>query len=305
MRASIAAVVTIAASLVLAASSVSLAGTPPDPDVGDTELGIIDGIRYASELVEIPVGGPAFPLVGCGADETYKLISGGSRGGEDSTLFWIGSQAFRAYPPEELSADDGFESEIYGPAGGDVWGFSVCIQNAVTKVVSATIPAQATGKRTGAVFCGPPKWRATGGAIFIATSGASVGNSRPGDGTDVDTIPDDGWKGTAWDTAGGAGGMSVYAGCLARRSVRYVQGPAGSVPPMASIGVRAACLQSEHVIGGGQTISGAVSGVRVVASYPFDTADADLIPDDAWQVRVMNQSATTRTVRAWAVCLAT
>lgn len=288
--------------LVLAAAPGGvLAGSQPDPDLGDTVLGTVDGVRYSREIVDNQPNGYGFATAGCGP-AAFKLVGGGGKAGSAVTT-WLSDASFRSFPDSDQSRDDGFEQAAHGIVGGTTTAYAICVRDVQTKVVHAELPAGASSERTATIGCGGGSWHAAGGSVFIATSASWLGSSRPWDSGDAGTEPDDGWTGTAYDTGNGGGGLGIFVGCVSGRPVRYVKSAATTVLPGSSVIVTASCAADEHVIGGGQSMSGLAADTRAIYSKPQDGTDTGTVPDDGWTAKVRNVSGVSRTVRAWASCL--
>ena len=189
-------------TLALAPAAV-LAGSQPDPDVGDTLLGTVDGVRYSREVAGNQLNGYGYATAGCGSD-AFHLVGGGGTAGPAATT-WLSDASFRSYPEGDTAMDDGFEQASAGIVGGTTTAFAICIKNVDTKVVHVQPAAGTSGLRRATVSCGAKRWHAAGGSVFIATSGSWAGSSRPWDSGDTGSTPDDGWTGTAYDTQDGLG----------------------------------------------------------------------------------------------------
>lgn len=295
------AAVVVAGSLV--AGGPVQAGETPDPNLGDTILGTVDGIRYAraAEPYDSLNNDYAETSAGCGP-QAFKVVGGGAVAG-DALLAWQQSQSFVDYTDADSNADDGFRASGFGPAGKTQTVFAICMRDTPVKVVTEELPDQPTSRRTGTSSCGGSKWHVASGAVHIGTTNSWTSSSRPKDGGDGDAAPDDGWTGVAYDTIGGIGGASVSVACIKGRPMHYVNGRKVSIPAGASRVRKSACAANEHVIGGGLRLTGAADEVRMVSSATYDGKDADTIPDDGWRVRATNLAGASKELTPYAVCV--
>jgi len=295
--------VLVGAILAVALPGGAFAGEEPDPNVGDTVVGTVGGVRYAKESAPFAaVGGYAAATAGCGGASWHIVGGGGSTNGLPADT-WQESQSFRDFTDADLRPDDGFEASGFGQSGSRITAWSMCLKDTPTRYVVTRVPDQASGRRSGSAACGPAKWHVTSGGVFIATTDSWIGSGRPTDGGDADTRPDDAWQGTAYDTIGGAGGFAVYAVCVRGLPLSHVTGAAADVAAGGSRSRTATCPAGTHVVGGGVRTTGPVEDARLVSSGPFDGPDADAIPDDGWKVTVHDVSANAHRVTAYAVCL--
>jgi len=303
MRRSLALAALLGVVLAVSASAGALAGEQPDPNAGDTVLGTVDGVRYARQAAPFDAGsgyGQAF--AGCGGPR-WHLVGGGASANGAAAATWQAALSFRDHTDADLDLDDGFEVGAFGTLGHQVTAWSICLRDTETKVVTVDGPPAVLPLRSGTVSCGAARWRVVSGSTFIATSDSWVGSSYPIDGPDADTMADDGWRGRAFDTVGGAGWFSVFGVCVAGVQLRYVNGATATVDVGAAITRKASCKEKEHVIGGGLRIGGLVDTGRLVVSAPFDGPDADMIPDDGWKAKAYNTGEGSKLVGAYAICL--
>lgn len=303
MRRSLALALLLGATLVVGVPGGALAGEQPDPDLSDTVLGTVDGVRYARESAPFDGGsGYGWALAGCGGPR-WHLIGGGASATGPAADTWQAVLTVRDHTDADEVPDDGFEADAFGTPGHKVTAWSICIRDTAMKHITTAVPSQPSPLRSGSASCGAARWHAVSGGVFIATSDSWVGSSYPIDGGDPDATADDGWQGRAFDTVGGAGGFYVSMVCASGVSLHYVNGPGGEVAVGAAITRKATCGAGEHVVGGGVRIGGLVDTGRMIASAPFDGPDADTIPDDGWKARVHNTGDGSKLVAAYAVCL--
>jgi hypothetical protein len=279
------------------------AGTTPDPNVNDTVLGKVGGLRYAIDTGSYDAGSHfASASVGCGAP-AWQVIGGGSDGGRATASSWQIEDRPTQYPDTGGAPDDGWVEAGYGPPTAHLTGYSVCIRGAQLRYRSATVPNGSSGLRAASIACGGAAWHVAAGGAFIATSNSWINSSSPLDGADANSTRDDGWTGRVYDTGGGTGAMSVEAICARGLSLRYVKRAPARLSGARTVSRRVACKPSEHVVGGGARVSGHPDQARVAGTFPYDGADADTIPDDGWQTRIHATSGGAKRVTAFAICL--
>jgi hypothetical protein len=141
-----------------------------------------------------------------------------------------------------------------------------------------------------------------GGAIATAPLDESfVNTTMPVDGTDADEIPDDGWRAFQQLLDGTGVNGVVYDICRKGPAPRY-RSASEEVDAFAPLTLKARC-NGGHVIGGGVFVSGPADDAHVVASVPYDSADPDLVPDDAWFATVANRSPAPLQATVHAICV--
>jgi hypothetical protein len=128
-----------------------------------------------------------------------------------------------------------------------------------------------------------------------------LNRTRPFDGPDGDTAPDDGWRGRGFNRFGSNKRGVVIAVC-SRATVRYANGRA-SAPAGSAASARAACPTGMHVAGGGAGLSGSATEAFINTSFPYDSNDADRRPDDGWKARAFNQGGPEKVLTVHAACV--
>ena len=68
--------------------------------------------------------------------------------------------------------------------------------------------------------------------------------------------------------------------------------------------VKVSCPTDQHVVGGGEKLTGTQSTGRLIGSFPYDDADKDKIPDDGWQAKVYNLGGGPKMLTGFAICVA-
>jgi hypothetical protein len=290
--------------LVVALSAPALAGGAVDPNGGDDVVGRAGPLRYSSDRSRFDAGADGFAEthVGCGGPR-WHLIGGGAATGGSGTQAWLSFGRPFDGPDADDTGDDGWYTGGFGPDGARVTGYSICIRATSLRYrfrVKADAPS---GERRSSVMCGGPRWRTTSGSPLIAATGSWINASIPRDGSDAGNTPDDGWRGTAHDTAAGTGLFSMHVVCARDVRLRYAKRPAVGVPSGEPVVRRVPCRRSEHVVGGGGRISGPADQGRLVVSAPYDGRDPGRVPDDGWRVRAYNVGGADKSLTAFAICL--
>jgi len=106
-----------------------------------------------------------------------------------------------------------------------------------------------------------------------------------------------------YDTGNGIGGFSDYAVCSKGLKLHYFKGPATKVKVKSAVTVKVICPINQHVVGGGEKLTGTPATGRMIGTFPFDGPDKDKIPDDGWQAKVYNLGGGPKTVTGWAICV--
>ena len=144
----------------------------------------------------------------------------------------------------------------------------------------------------------------SGGVTYwgAETANFSLNSSYPVDDvSDVDSIPDDGWRGRVHYIGESQPVAGVYLWCLSGPRPAYRKSSV-TVPAGESAGVRAFCPVGRPVLGGGVRVSGAGSASHVINSRPIDTRDSGTVPDDGWRGAATNTSDQDLTMTVHAVC---
>jgi hypothetical protein len=295
----------LAVALILGSVAGSLAGDsePPDPNLGDTIYGTVDGLRYASdsEPFDSTNSNYANAVAGCGSS-AHRLIGGGAAAGGSAANAWQSFARPFDYTDADIELDDGFLSAGYGPVGKSIRSYSICISGAQLDYRRSDVPAQPSSERGGSLECAGAGWHVVSGSATVSTTGSWLVSTFPIDNNDAGTVRDDGWRTTAHDAVGGLGGFKVYAVCATNVSRRYVKGSPSTVAVGAASKRKVSC-GADHVVGGGVKVSGDPDKARLVVSSPYDGGDADGIPDDGWRTKVYNVAGSSKQVTTFAVCL--
>jgi hypothetical protein len=291
--------------LILISPTIAFGGVQQDPNIGDEVLGGSGGLRYRSDSVTFDaVSGYATAEVGCGGPR-WHLLGAGSESGGSASEAWQQSSRPIDHTDPDANGDDGWYASGMGPSTAEITAYSICIRDDAIDYPSNVVADSPSGLRYGSVGpCPGARWHVTTGSTFIATSDSWTNSSYPWDGGDGGKTPDDGWQGHVFDTAGGSGGFSMYAVCVRDEDLRYAKRGPVSISAGQSVDRSVGCnMEGEHVVGGGARLTGPADRGRLVASFPYDGADADDVPDDGWRIRVYNLSGSDKQVTAFAICL--
>lgn len=296
--------VMLAGVFMLLVPGYALGGEQLDPNLGDEVLGKAGSVRYASDSATFDAtSGFGQVDVGCGGPR-WHLLGGGTRALGPFAQAWLAANRPLDFDDLDLAGDDGWYAGGYGPVGADeLIGYTACARDRTIRYRWVDVADSATADRTGTIDCGGERWHLASGSAFIATSGSWTQSSYPADGDDEDRTPDDVWTGRVYDSIGGIGGFSMYAVCVKGTDLRYAKRSPVTIAAGSSSERNVPCRNDEHVVGGGARLSGPADQGRLVASVPYDDGDADLAPDDGWQVRADNLSASDEELKAFAICL--
>ncbi len=292
----------VASLLVLALPQAGTAGTPVDPNLHDTVLGTIGGIRYATDSAAYDPTNSNFIDVeaGCGGPN-WHLFGGGSFAAGGVARSFDEADRPDDYLDADTNLDDGWLANAIGTPPAKLRAYTTCMKHAASYPFQ-NVANGSSGDRTASIAC-PGTQRVTQGSMFIATSGSWITSCYPFDGPDKDTIPDDGWRGSVFDTLGGIGGFSDYAVCSTGLKLHYVKSSATKVKVKSAGTVRVPCAADQHVVGGGERLTGTQSTGRLIGSFPYDGPDKDKIPDDGWQAKVYNVGGGPKMLTGWAICV--
>jgi len=132
-----------------------------------------------------------------------------------------------------------------------------------------------------------------------------LNTSSPVDGgADADEKPDDSWLSITWHRPGffPPQDVSFDAVCMKDTKVAYkVAGIAFSTQQINKPKVH--CPKRKNVVGGGPSVSGPASQSHVAKTAPLDDGDKNKVPDDGWQITVVNPSMAEMDVVVYAACV--
>jgi hypothetical protein len=287
---------------VLALPAISSAGTAPDPNTHDTWLGTTGGIRYATDSAAYDPTNNNFIDVyaGCGAPN-WHLFGGGSLAAGGVAKSFDEADRPDDYLDADTNLDDGWLANGKGTIPAKLHAYTACMKHAASYPFHI-VANDSSGSRTASIAC-PGTQRVTQGSMFIATSNSWITSTYPYDGPDMDSIPDDGWRGSVFDTAGGIGGFSDYAVCSKGLKLHYLKSSTTNVKVKSAATIKVPCPAEQHVIGGGERLTGSQSAGRLIGSFPYDGPDNDKIPDDGWKAKVYNLDGSAKQLTGWAICL--
>jgi hypothetical protein len=141
-------------------------------------------------------------------------------------------------------------------------------------VAAASMSATA---KTVRARCGASPWRTTGGGAALEGTARSSYLSLSEDNINS-------WYGTGWHVAQAARKLSTYGVCSKSTAITHdthVESFPPTPPTSVASGVNL-CAQG-HVLGGGTLATIGPAKGFINTTNPYDSADADDIPDDGWQ----------------------
>jgi hypothetical protein len=287
---------------VAAATGVAVAGSEPDPDTGDVDLGTAGALRYSSdsEALNLANSGYARAVAGCGPDD-WHLVGGGAKiSGPNAKHRRLQSTLPYDWYDGDAIPEDGYTASGYGDSAGDLKSFGICKSEPQPAYLGGSVPDSPEAVRSFTEECGGGD-KVVGGGGSISPSDSFQSRNQPTDGPDANEKADDAWAIRVYDGVGGIGGMSLWAVCDDldpdyRDAAAYVKSHD-------SASSTANCPDGTHVSGGGARMSGPGEQVYLAGSYPIDDGDSGSTPDDGWKASGFNKSAKRRTLTAYAICL--
>jgi hypothetical protein len=306
MRIGLRSALTLTMTGALLLSGAAWAGGPVDPNGGEVVLGHGGGLKYISETLAVGSSGHFDPnseaaWIACGPhSSSWKPTTGGSTVSGSRALNKLTS--FRPMDlgapfenPDDLRPDDWWDSSVESLNGRTLTGFAVCSQKPIRYVRTET-PQGPSSNRIGTSTC-PDGKVVVGGGAFIATTGSYINASYP--------AADNLWRARIFDTnPTGLGGMETYAICRGKAVATRTQLTTGIAADSAAQAT-AWCPSDRHVMGGGGRLFGPIDEAHLAASVPVDGPDAGAAPDDGWRAVGYNASGADKSLRAYALCVAT
>lgn len=282
-------------------AALALAGAAAVATAGETDLGTEHGLRYLSESGEIPLKGtPSEPIrAGCPIGARH-VTGGGAQLGETTHPGTPGELGATAPFGPALSQQRGWEMKALndGTDPQAAFAFAICSADKLEYVRRRAVLKPA-GKAARASASCPEGTHVAGGGVWIAGEGGRVVSSYPFDSRDRGHKPDDGWRGTAYNTSlFESHRMFVYAACW-KRAMRYTK---LTVPmdPGDAISISVECPGA--ITGGGVRIRGQAAATRLTISIPEDGTDAGAAPGDAWRIATSTGPAEVKAI-LHAACL--
>jgi hypothetical protein len=263
-------------------------------------LGGVDGVRYTRSTVTIPAatGEPTRARGAATCPEGWGAFGGGHtiRAGVGRGIAVGMKSTHRQWSAEAWQANS---------AATSLTTYAVCLRRTTGISEEDQTDELPAGPLTANQSGSCPGGRVVSGGVtyrFADPENFTLNSSFPvDDGSDVDTIPDDGWRGRVHYTGAGGESVSVYLVCLSGVRPAYRKASV-TVPAGKSGTIRAFCPRGRPVLGGGLRASGAGSASHVINSRPIDTRDAGTVPDDGWRGSITNTSDQSLTLTVHAVC---
>lgn len=155
------------------------------------------------------------------------------------------------------------------------------------------------------VHCNPETRVSAGGFGLGGQLGdASLTSTNPADGGDLDTIRDDGWRISAYNSSSQNVKLKLAEVCLSPgigSNLLSYQSLDSDLPPgLITSAIELSCL-GERVVGGGVQIGGTPSSRRVEVSGPFSDQGWQHPHDAGWKTRASTQGPAT--ITGFAVCM--
>ena len=295
------AVISLLAFATLGAGA-ALAGSEPDPDTGDTDLGT-SGLRYSSdsEAFNLSNLGYARAVAGCGPETLHTAGGGVKLTGPGAADRRHSTTAPYDWYDLDTAPEDGWVASGYGQSAGTLTTFAICISKPQPTYLTSAVADSDHRVRSAERDCEPGDGKAIAGGGSIATSESFMSQSYPTDDGDGNATPDDGWAIRVYDTVDGMGGMSLRVVCHSG-PVTYASSQ-DSAGPGHGASATAPCTAGTHVAGGGAKMSGPGGQVHLAGTHPVDGEDGNLVPDDGWKASGFNDSSRRRTLTTFATCI--
>ncbi len=146
----------------------------------------------------------------------------------------------------------------------------------------------------------PSGTKVAGGGVSTESQSprVSVASTRPFDGSDANSTPDDGWLGAANNGTKSGKSMSVFATCAESGHYKYFRSARQPLPNNSAASASAGCPVGMAVTGGGVDNSGINLGAEIESTFPF--------PDQDWMGRANNDATgQAETMQTFAICKVT
>jgi hypothetical protein len=127
-----------------------------------------------------------------------------------------------------------------------------------------------------------------------------VGDTRPADGQDANSKPDDGWTATITNEPNVDTLVTVTAACARHGTYTVVSSDQKPLPSNHQASTTARCPRHSALASGGITITNNDPDLEVAGSFPVGGGRHG--DPNGWRGVANNQSADTEHTRAWAVC---
>jgi hypothetical protein len=187
------------------------------------------------------------------------------------------------------------------PAGAD---FNLGTVDGLTYMQGTTAGPSAPPTAMSSSAACPAGTHVVGGGATPSSGGTVaelwLNRSRPFDGPDSDTRPDDGWAARGYNRFGTTKAFSAFAICFAG-GVRYATAQA-TAPAGTGMSASAQCPGTTHVSGGGATLNGSADAGYLNALNPIDSSDPGTLPDDGWRARGFNRTGLQKRLDVYATC---
>ncbi len=152
----------------------------------------------------------------------------------------------------------------------------------------------------------PRRTKVLGGGVFTLggdpVEDVEVTSTFPDDLVpEAGSQPDDGWIGGAVNSSDTAAQMGVDAICGRSVNPKY-RSATIALPTGGGAGKTVRCPAKTHVTGGGVFTTGNDKDLEVASTFPMDSGDRGVKPDDGWIGRATNDSGTDQVMTVFAVC---
>ena len=154
----------------------------------------------------------------------------------------------------------------------------------------------------------PPHTKVVGGGVLAQENEpdplrhqTEVGDTRPADGQDANSKPDDGWTATITNEPNVDTLVRVTAACARRGTYKVVSSDQKPLPNNHQVSTTARCPRHSALASGGVTITNNDPDLEVAGSFPVGGGRQG--DPNGWRGVANNQgTGETEHTRAWAVC---
>src|SRR4249920_3335518 len=139
----------VASLVVLALPQAGIAGTPVDPNLNDTWLGTVGGVRYATDSASFDAGNSDYAEVsaGCGGS-AWHLVGGGSNAGGARNKAALAVDQPNDFNDADTLTDDGWNSSAHGSPPAKLHSYTTCIKHPGLSYPLTDVPDGSSGQRT-------------------------------------------------------------------------------------------------------------------------------------------------------------
>jgi hypothetical protein len=289
-----------AATVVAAAPAQAGSPTGTPVETGNTQtMGVENGLvyRWAESSVLGTPGQSLGVAAECSPDGGRQTIGGGAviPGGI------YGERLVDSGPIKGFSQARTWVGSFFNHTGNNanVWAYAICAKLDERKLVTETVKDAPAEKDQALKAKCPGGLKVSSGGVGFDNADGQWRISKPFDGGDPDSKPDDGWRVEALPNE--AADVSAYAICvsgvrLAYRTTTYDDLSATSFE------AQSFCRENEAAVGGGGSTSDGSVSSYADGSFPGDIGGENDVPEDYWGFRAIVGPGGPYTYTSIAIC---